>query len=258
MSGVKTKPIDDVKTAAEKAAGAKGGKSGVNGLLGALGGVVGVTAAGGPLGIALGGAVLGLGYLETAHENAAAAAQRQKDELDKLNQTLDKTTGKATDETITQTAQELQNGGYFTRAKSFGIDPHTFTLATAGVADADKDKINQQLTGTIVQSLRRDQAYQAITSRGYAAAGLSDTDIAQALQGVPEAVRKFTDARSKYNQGKDRDQQLPDLAHLKNELDDVGESASTLGGQLNGVNSSLADGGKNTRGLTRPSTDLSR
>lgn len=202
------------------------------GLSRALGGVSGFL--GGPWGLAIAGGVTALGFLASAHNNAAQAAEEQKRKLEELQGTLDKTTGLTTEQTLQTAGAELQNGGFFTRAKSFGIDPNTFLHATVGLDDQNKGTINDQLTRTI---LEHKSSAGGKWSDIKMWTGLSDEDIAKALQGVPDAVKKYTDAlaaaRKKIEEG-GGDQKLSDLSGLKSSLDTVGESAATLGGEMNG------------------------
>lgn len=206
----------------------------------------------GPFGIALAAAAVGLLLLKNRHDEAARAAQEQKQHEENLQATLDKGTGKVTKQTLETSGQELQSQGFFTRAKSFGVDPQTFLRASLGLADADKTSINEQLTGTITGSLNRLPTFAKIDRQRYASAGLSDTDVAQALQGVPEAVKKYTDATKAFNDslgsGK-QDQRISDLHALKERLDDVGESAATLGGKMNGYATETGSAGEKQREL---------
>ncbi|MEV6255588.1 transglycosylase SLT domain-containing protein [Nocardia sp. NPDC051911] len=232
------------------------GATGPNGAGGAIAGLGGLLGVAGPLGAAALaiGAGAGLTYLINKHQEAARAADEQREHELALQNTLDKTTGKVTRQTLEQAASELQQQGFLTRAESFGINPQRFLLASTGQADADKAAINQQLTQSIVESLGRDKAYTGITRDWFQSAGLNDRDIAAALQGVPEAVQKYADAVKKYNDAlgsSNRDKALPDLANLKNELDDVGESAATLGGKMNGYSTEVGSAGERQRQLNR-------
>ncbi|MGV9331053.1 transglycosylase SLT domain-containing protein [Nocardia sp. NPDC003726] len=232
------------------------GATGPNGAGGAIAGLGGLLGVAGPLGVAALaiGAGAGLTYLINKHQEAARAADEQREHELALQNTLDKTTGKVTRQTLEQAASELQQQGFLTRAESFGINPQRFLRASTGQADADKNAINQQLTQTIVESLGRDKAYTGITRGWFQSAGLNDRDIAAALQGVPEAVQKYADAVKKYNDAlgsSNRDKALPDLANLKNELDDVGESAATLGGKMNGYSTEVGTAGERQQQMTR-------
>ncbi|MGW3542042.1 hypothetical protein ACWDNI_16065 [Nocardia niigatensis] len=202
------------------------------GLSRSLGGVSGFL--GGPWGLAIAGGVTALGLLTTAHDNAAQAAEQQKRKLQELQGTLDKTTGLTTEQTLQTAGTDLQNGGFFTRAKSFGIDPNTFLHATTGLDDKGKNDINDQLTKTILEHQKSAGGKWSDVKLN---TGLSDTDIARALQGVPEAVKKYSDAVAAAQSKIDKaggNTKIADLSSLKSSLDTVGESAATLGGEMNG------------------------
>lgn len=193
----------------------------------------------GPWGIAIAAAATALLLLKNSHDNAARAADEQRQHEQSLQDTLDKATGKVTRETLESAGQELQQQGFFTRAQSFGIDPQTFLHATVGLADSDKSNINAQLTKTILEQRKQNDGFWAIAKKE---TGLGDTEIAQALQGLPEAVKKYTDAAAGTG--------APGLNELKLRLNDVGESAATLGGKLNGYSTEVGSAGQKQRELS--------
>lgn len=225
--------------AAAAGAGASGLRAGIAGVAGALG-------SGGIFGIALAGAAIGLGILATKHQEAKAAAAEQEAQLKALGQTLDETTGKATQATLAKQSEQLGEEGFLTRAQTLGVNPQALVRAASGVDPEAQAQINERLTGIIVE-----QADSAGSTWGRAkASGLSDAEIAQALQGVPEAV-------DKYRQGIEAaqielvkmgsEEKLPDLSMLKDALNDVGESAATLGGRMNEASSQTAQLGEQQR-----------
>jgi SLT domain-containing protein/predicted transcriptional regulator len=192
----------------------------------------------GPLGIGLitAGAGLGLEYLINKHNAAKDAAEAQQRAVEALGQTLDAQTGRATEDTLKATSEELQKGGYLTRAQTLGVDPHNLVLAATGVDPSAKQGINDSLVKKIIEQSGSSGQWQFAKN-----AGLSDTEIAQALAGVPAAVQKYADTKSNSRA------YLPDLKELKGTLNDIGESAATLGGELNNTDSTLSKLGENTR-----------
>ncbi|WP_280498370.1 transglycosylase SLT domain-containing protein [Nocardia farcinica] len=228
--------------AAAAGAGAGGLRAGIAGVAGALG-------SGGIFGIALAGAAIGLGILATKHQEAKAAAAEQEAQLKALGQTLDETTGKATQATLAKQSEQLGEQGFLTRAQTIGVNPEALVRASAGVDPEAQAQINERITGIILE-----QRESAGATWGRAkASGLSDAEIAQALQGVPEAV-------DKYRQGIEAaqielvkmgsEEKLPDLSMLKDALNDVGESAATLGGRMNEASSQTAQLGEQQRQIT--------
>lgn len=220
MPGKAKEAANSVKTGMKDAATEAGGLSKAVGGFGAL--VAGGLA--GPLGLAVAGITTAISLFADAHQRAADAAKAQQQQEQALQDTLDKSTGKVTQQTIEKAAGELQQGGYLQKAQKFGIDTSTFTRASLGLADADKTNINAQLSQTILESIKKTDSGNG-AAQFYAKAGLSESDVAQALAGDPNAVKKYTEAAKTTT--------LPDLAELKNELDDTGKSAVTLGGVMN-------------------------
>ncbi|WP_425296656.1 hypothetical protein, partial [Nocardia abscessus] len=201
--------------------------------LGRLGTLLGAT---GPLGaVALAvGIGAGLTYLANKHAEAARAAEEQRQKVEQLRATLDKSTGAVTQETLGALATELADQGFTRRAQSLGVDPNAFLRASAGLADADRSAIEQQLTRTIVEQ----KGSAGGTWNAARATGLSDADIALALSGNADAVKRYEDALTRAQAALTKTgsrEVLPDLSKLKDSLNDIGESAATLAGRMNGV-----------------------
>lgn len=212
-----------------------------------LSGVAAFLGPGGIFTVALAGAAIGLSLLAQRHQEASRAAAEQRAKLEQLGQTLDAQTGRATAETIATASEQLGKEGYLTRAESFGINTTALVRASLGVDPQARDEINQQITKII---LEQQQSAGAKWSDVQLWTGLTDEDIAKALQGVPEAVTKYADAlrdaRKKIAES-GGEQTLPDLTSLKESLNDVGESAATLGGRMNDLNSSTGKLGEQRR-----------
>ncbi|MEU2013112.1 transglycosylase SLT domain-containing protein [Nocardia sp. NPDC019302] len=216
---------------AAQAAAATGGAGSFRSAMTGLGSVLGP---GGIFNVAVIAAAAGVGLLAQRHHEAARAAEEQKQKVEALQATLDKTTGAVTQETLQALSKELADQGFTRRAQSLGIDPNAFLKASAGTADADRTAIEQRLTRTILEQ-------RGSTGGAWNAAkatGLSDEEIALALQGNAEAVKKYEDALTRAQTALSKSgsrEVLPDLAKLKESLNDIGESAATLGGRMNGV-----------------------
>lgn len=214
-------------------------------------GALGRTAAGlgavlggaGPLGIGLAAAAIGLGFLAVKHNEAKQAADEQKRALEALGETLDKQSGKATEATISQAAGMLEEGGFLGRAESFGVNTKDYVRASIGLDPNAKGAINEQLTQVILSE--RGSA-GTTWDRASEVTGLSNETIAQALQGVPEAVTAYADAIAEAQLNQEGGF-LPTLADLKDGLNDTGESAATLGGEMNHTDSQTAKLGETLR-----------
>ena len=225
---------------AASTAAAAGGAGALKSSMAGLGAVMG---AGGAMGVGILAVTAGLGFLAVKHNEAKQAADDQRRALEALGETLDKQSGKVTEATVSQAAGMLEAGGFLERAETFGVDKQDFVRASLGVDPNAKGAINEQLTQVILS-----QRGSAGNTWGRAAevTGLSDQTIAQALQGVPEAVTAYADALAQA-QLEQKGGFLPTLSDLKNELNDTGESAATLGGEMNRVDSETAKLGESVR-----------
>ncbi|WP_030515505.1 transglycosylase SLT domain-containing protein [Nocardia sp. NRRL WC-3656] len=203
--------------AAESGAGRLGSKmGGVSTLIG--------SALGGPWGLAIGAATIGLGALATAHEKAREKADAQKTALEELGRTLDETTGKATEQTVKKATQDLERQGDLERAQGLGFNTQIVARAAAGVDASSQDYVRQRATSIIRDQLRQEGFNPGIYS-AQKGTGLSEDQIISALAGDPEAVKAYARARG-------GDARIPDLSQLKKELPVVAESAATLGGNV--------------------------
>ncbi|MFR9767050.1 transglycosylase SLT domain-containing protein [Nocardia sp. SC052] len=211
--------------AAASGAGAGALRSSAAGLAGMLG-------AGGIFGLALGGAALGLGLLATKHQEAAQAAEDQRRKLEALRETLDEQTGAVTKETITSTTKDLENRGFLERAQTLGVDPRQYVQAGLGLDQAGRDAINARLTRIILEQTPKEGYGKLAFESAAAMPGMDAATVAQALQGIPEAVKKF---EASTMAARAQGARPADLAELKEQLNDIGESAATLGGEMNGL-----------------------
>ncbi|WP_232839564.1 MULTISPECIES: lytic transglycosylase domain-containing protein [Nocardia] len=172
-----------------------------------------------------------VGILATKHQEAADAARNQRNELNALRDTMS-SSGDITQETINKTAKDLTEGGFITRAEGFGISGQGLVNAGLGLDPKAKQQINDRLTQIILEQKDSAEGFSANSQF----LGLSDTTVAQALQGIPEAVEKYNAAASAMTE-KLGAGSVTDLAELKDALNDVGESAATLGGEMNSTTS---------------------
>lgn len=109
------------RVAGVAAAAGSGIKSAATGLVGALGG---------PFGIAIAGASLGLGLLAGNQEEAARRAEEHRKDVDNLTTALRDSDGAITDNIRSQRAQELQSRGTAEQFKTVGVDLTELTAAT--------------------------------------------------------------------------------------------------------------------------------
>src|SRR5690606_23333832 len=133
------------------------------------------------------GASAAIGLLAIRHQEAKQAAAEQQAQLEALGQTLDETTGKATQATLDTKAAELGKEGFLTRAETLGVSPDAYVRAAAGVDAEAQAAINERISAIILEQ----NASAGVTWWRAKSSGLSDEELAQALQGVPEAVQKY-------------------------------------------------------------------
>ncbi|MBF6301164.1 transglycosylase SLT domain-containing protein [Nocardia amamiensis] len=204
--------------------------SGTTAFSRALGGIGAML---GPGGLVTAGVVTAsalIGTLAAKHQEAADAAERQRTKLRELRETLDEQIGAVTKESIASTTNDLEDRGFLERAQTLGVDPQRYVRAGLGLDQAGKDDINARLTGIILEQYPKDKNSKMQFDQVAQTLGLTSTEVAQALQGIPDAVAKFDQAWAKNGNGS-----LQDLAELKEALPDIAESAATLGGEMNGL-----------------------
>lgn len=175
-----------------------------------------------------------IGIMASKHQEAAQAARNQRTELTALRETLN-ASGDVTSETIQHTTKRLNDEGYLARADSLGVNPQAYVNAGLGLDNQAKTDIQGRINQTILEQSGSAQHW----GRAEKVTKLSSAQIAQALQGIPEAVKAYEDAIAAA-QLRQESGFMPSLADLKNELNDVGESAATLGGEMNSTGSQTA------------------
>ncbi|MBF6368429.1 transglycosylase SLT domain-containing protein [Nocardia puris] len=200
---------------------ATGGAGNLGRSVAGLGAALG---AGGVLGIGLVAASVGLSILATRHQEAARAAEEQKRKLEALRQTLDDQTGAVTEQTISETAQDLLDRGFLEGAETLGVNPRDYVRAGLGLDNDGRDAINDRLTGIILEQRQQNRSGGSVWEVARRQSGMTDEQIAQALQGIPSAVEQYSASGSEIT-----------LTKLKEALTDVAESAATLGGEMNGL-----------------------
>lgn len=156
------------------------------GLKAAAGGLVG--ALGGPFGIAVAGASLLLGVLAAKQEAAAKAAAAQKQDVDNLAGSLDKTTGAVTEQTRQLQDQKNQSDGVTAAAGRQGIALDTLLDAQTGNSDAI-NQVNQNLNAQAQAFIQTLPHADSLTS-SMKEAGLTMSDFAGVAVGSVGALKK--------------------------------------------------------------------
>lgn len=103
-----------------------------------------VSVLGGPWGVALAAASVGLSLLAGAQSQARQEAAAHRAEISELADTLNKQTGAVTQASVAMRAKDLAEQGLIDRARSLNVSATDFTNATLGQVSA-MQRVNQQL-----------------------------------------------------------------------------------------------------------------
>lgn len=188
-----------------------------------LGGMAGATL--GPAG-AVAGAAAGTGLaLVQMFQQSSVEAKRLDDLLRSQVDSMDKLTGKATKQTIDNTAKYLNDhGSRINQAAGFGIDRNTFVNAAAGMNEGARQEINDQLISAITSS-------KMVQTRAKWANASAD-DYARALEGQQQFIDKLKLSKDELNTVRDELKDNPlaqsavDTARAMNEQADANFKAS--------------------------------
>lgn len=214
--------------------GAAGAAAAVGvGLKSALTGLVGVL--GGPWGIALAAAGVGLSLLAKSQQEAAQKASEHKQALSELQSTLDQTSGSVTRQTRELIANRNANDGVNDAAKRQKIDLKDLLEAQTGNGKAL----------TEVNSKLRANAKEYVTSSDAAKnmvkilddVGIGFDDLTEVAVGNQDALRKVQSAIDGMFRG---DTQALLQGFLK-DLQSGSGDFSKLGGAIGGANSDIAE-----------------
>lgn len=184
------------KAAGIAAAAGSGIKSAASGLVGALGG---------PFGLAIAGASLGLGLLAGNQEEAARRAEEHRKDVDSLTSALRDSDGAITDSIRSQRAQELQSRGTAEQFKGLGVDLTELTAATLKQGSAYDDLHDKLHAIALANSdLVADPASGNIT-RQFNDQGIAANNMIKILEDygskIDEAQRKQKELREAVKNG---------------------------------------------------------
>lgn len=152
------------------------------GLLGAFGG---------PLGLAITAATIGITYLFSAMDSGSSSSKQMKQDTDDLTASLDQNTGALTDNTKATIVKQLSDDGTLKAVNAAGISVSDYTDAILGNADAQA-RVAQETKTAFIATITASDGYKSI-SKDLDAAGVSAVDLANAIQsGDPRVVvQKF-------------------------------------------------------------------
>jgi phage-related protein len=236
--------LDQMKAAFKTAADGANSFKGVSGVIagagqgikGALGGIT--AALGGPWGIAIAGAVVALGALGAAQEDAKKKAEEHKQAVEDLRTTLDQATGAITQQTVTQKANELStkmladgSKTYLQAVSDLGISTADYTQASLGNADA-LARVQAALDANISTTIASNNAWKD-SGVQLQNAGITLEQLTAAAQGNPAALAAISLELDKFGEARPGMQMLVDglLLSAKN-AGDLGNELGISNGKL--------------------------
>ncbi|MFT4127288.1 MAG: phage tail tape measure protein [Gordonia sp. (in: high G+C Gram-positive bacteria)] len=224
-------------------AGVTAARVGASGLMGALGG---------PFGIALTGAALGLSMYSQRQQEAKQAAEEHKAVVDGLAESINAETG-ALSAAGTEQMQKALADRQFARGGADGggrnpydiidsnqqlaVSAQAYTQAAAGQAQA-MDDVNQRLDSQIRSALESSDTWKD-WSGALAGAGISADDMVQALRGNQEMIDRIEDATESTTTGL-RGRSV-DFRDFSQSLSQAGQDAAELGTNLTNANGSMSE-----------------
>jgi TP901 family phage tail tape measure protein len=219
-------------TAAGLAAGAGTGlKLAGQGLLGALGG---------PFGLAIAGAGIGLGFLASSQERAAASAEKHKQDIDKLAASLDKQTGAATSRTKADIADANAKNGVSDAANRQRIALDELLEAQTGNENA-VTRVNHSLREQVSALLQNDAGLRD-AARRLGEYGVSMGDLTEAAVGNEGALKRVEDRMAHLGKG-----EKIDFHGQLRIITDATRDFGLLGGTIGKANEDLAESQKRLR-----------
>jgi TP901 family phage tail tape measure protein len=150
-----------------------------------------LAAFGGPIGAAITGVTLGLGFLFSAMSSGTSSAQQTKQDIDDITASLDAQTAAITDNTRATIVDQLSKDGTLDKLKAGGVVAADYVDQILGIAGAT-EKVTQEMHNGLQATIASGAAYKSLQP-DLDAAGISAKDLAAAIQsGDPRAVtQKF-------------------------------------------------------------------
>lgn len=223
------------------------------GLTSAAGGLM--SALGGPWGLALGGASIALGMLAQKHQEAADKAAQQRQEEEALRATLDKSTGRITEQTREQVATKFQEINTDQRARSYGLDPTQLLDAALGTGDPNAYNDIRKRAADIIGEQVGDKGMRTRSAMiDIRNAGITNEELTQALlrEGTAwdDVNKKLSDYQSNQKSiNKDYQKGVEGLQGFIDIMPDVRESFITMTQNINEQRNSIGDMSQKQRDL---------
>lgn len=180
---------------------ARGAMSGLRSAGSGLATMIG-GATGGPLGLALAGGTLALGWWADKQAKAAQQAENTKERIRALTDEINWNTGALTDNGKAQVYKTLNDQGAFTNARRAGIDATIPQIQAAGEGDqAALALVNQQIDQRVSEYIANNKSKyitpeeerRGVTAQDYTAALRGNSDAQKTLQslGVGDGTAGF-------------------------------------------------------------------
>lgn len=205
-------------------------KSAITGLVGALGG---------PWGIAIAAAGVGLSLLAKSQQEAAQKTAEHKQQLSELAASLDQTTGAVTRQTREQQANKNASDGINDAAKRQKIALDDLLDAQTGNADA-LDKVNSRLRTGARSFVESNEAARGL-EKTLRSAGISFDDLTEVAVGNQDALSRVKDAIAGIQSTSVRS----GLSGLLKDFQGASGDFSKLGGSVGAANDNLKTAIKN-------------
>ena len=142
--------------------------------------------------------------LAKAHSDAAAAAQRQKDDLDALKQSLDDVTGSATNASRAMVSENIREGLNEATGQRFGdvfagVSADQANAAIGRIVEGDRSGAIAAVGGGLTSQEVEQTPFWNDFGPSLRDAGLSSEVVAQAVNGDPDGLAKFNQWFDKLN-----------------------------------------------------------
>lgn len=221
----------------------------VGGFAGAARGLVGML--GGPLGLLLTAASIGIGLFAAANEKSARATREHADYVQSLAQSLDRETGAITANTLETVRNNAEKNGLLQKARELGISSSNLIGALAGESNAMR-ATRDELAARARSLIENSDAYKELVRQGAPAAHSLDVLTQAALGNRTEFDKMFALI------GEPGTNPLPSLANdalgAAGGMDQLAGALNGAGGDMEAARKQFADFQKALRDTVQNST----
>lgn len=195
------------------------------------------SALGGPAGIAIAAAVVGLSLYAANQRKAAQAAAEHKAAVDNLVSSIDAETGAVTESTVQAQAKSLADSGMIQSAKNYGIAAGDFVAAHLNQKQA-LDSVNAVIDTNVRKSVEGSDAWRKWEDV-YSSYGVTADELTGALRGNEDAIASVDSKMQSYNSNGKAG--IPTLDEWRTKLDEAGQGALDMGTSIGTANDNLSE-----------------